>query len=222
MILVVISFLVRRRMKVKSRRGKEFNIPESKPSMASFPQEIGRNSLQESYPELHDDPLAELFNQDMVSGSYKEIKELPDWQGQALHELDTGTMQYSELHDMATAELPSQDMKPISGTEIERLSSGSTHIPKDLDPTSDSRASSAASQPQEMYTNRFTFLRIREKIAMASPMEAPSSSANRWSDTSLLKPRPALAVAFSKSSPLLPISKYNTRSKSSSPARDHA
>ena len=197
-------------------------IPESKTSMASFPQEIGRNSLQKSYPELHDEPMAELLDQGMISGSHKDIKELPDWQGQALHELDTGTMEYSELHGVPTAELPSEDMIPDSGREITKLrSSGSTHDLQELDPILNSSNSTAGSEPQVMHEDRFSFLRIREKIAMASPMGAASSSAKRWSDALLVKPRPALAVASSKSLPLLPVSKYNTRSKSSSPPRDH-
>ena len=196
-------------------------IPESKISMASFPQEIGRNSLQKSYPELHDEPIAELLDQGMISGSDKDIKELLDWHGQALHELDNGTVQYSELHGVPTAELPSEDMIPGSGREITKLSSGSTHDLQELDPTLKSSASTAGSEPQEMHEDRFSFLRIREKIAMASPMGAASSSAKRWSDALLVKPRPALAVASSKSLPLLPVSKYNPRSKSSTPPRDH-
>ncbi|KAL8785865.1 MAG: hypothetical protein Q9195_008460 [Heterodermia aff. obscurata] len=217
-ILIVIGFLVRHwRMKVKRRTEKDLSIgnifPESKNSLGSFPQEIGRNSLRNSYSELHGVHTAELLDEGMISGSGKDVKELPDWQEQALHELDTGTMQYSELHDMSTAELPSQDMEPGWSRENKKLSSGSTDTLQDLDPTSDSRSSTAVSEPQEMHTNRFTFLRIREKIATASPMGAPSSSAKRWSETPLSKPRPTLAVASSKSSPLVPVSKYNTRSK---------
>ena len=188
--------------------------------MAGFPQEIGRNSLQKSYPELHDKHTAELLDQGMLSGSDKDIKELPDWQGQILHELDTGAMQYPELHDMPTAELPSHDMMAGSDKEIKRVSSSSTHSLEKLDFTSDSSALAAASRPQETHTDRFTFIRIREKIAMESPMGAPGPSAKRSSDTPPSKPRPSLAVACSKSLPLLPVSKYNTRSKSSSPPGD--
>ena len=195
-------------------------ISESKTSMASLPQEIGRNSLQKAYPELHDEPTAELLDQGMLSGSDKDIKELPDWQGQILHELDTGAMQYPELHDMPAAELPSHDMMPGSDKEIKRFSGSSTPSLQKIDPTPDSSALIPSTRPQEAQTDRFTFIRIREKIAMESPMGAPSSLAKRSSDTPPSKPRPALAVAYSKSLPLLPVSKYNTRSKSSSPPGD--
>ena len=189
--------------------------------MASFPQEIGRNSLQKSYAELHDEPTAELLDHGMISGSDKDMKELPDRQEQAFYELDTGTMQYSELPDVPTAELPSQDIMSSFGKKTKKFSIGSTHILRKLDSTSDSSASTAASGPQTMHTNRFTFLLIREKIAKTDLIGPPISSAKRRSGTPLLKPRPALAVAASNSWPLLPVFKYNTRSKSSSPPRDH-
>ena len=226
LVLIVIGFLIRRwRIKVKSRTEKDLSIgdtiTEAKTSIASFPQEIGRNSLQKSRPELHDEPTAELLDHGTISGSDKKIQELPHWQGETLHELDTGTMQYSELSGMPTAELPSQDTMPGSGKEIKKLSSGSTHILQGADPISDSSPSTAASGPREMHRDRFSFLRIREQIAMASPMGASNSSAKRWSDALLVKPRPPLAVASSKSLPQLPLSKYNTRSKSPSPPRDH-
>ena len=225
-ILIVIGFLFRRwRKKVYRRMRKELSIgntnSESKTSMERFPQEIGRNSLRKSYPELHNENIAELLDEGMISGSDKEIKELPESQEQALHELDTGTMQYSELHDVPTAELPSEDLMSCSGQEIKKLPSHSTNRVQEIHSTSDSSASTAApgprDGPQESHNDRFSFLRIRERIAMASPMGMPSSSNKRWSDALLVKPRPALAVASSKSLPLLPVSKYNTRSKSVSP-----